>query len=77
MTASENSVKKYVVRLSGAEREQLEKSFRKGRSPAQRLSKARLSDVRVGARLDVRRLRGMAGEYLDAGADDDSCRRLI
>ena len=42
MTASENSVKKYVVRLSGAEREQLEKSLRKGKSPAQRLLKARI-----------------------------------
>src|SRR5450759_4282706 len=42
MTASENSVKKYVVRLSGAEREQLEKSLRKGKSPAQRLLKVRI-----------------------------------
>jgi transposase len=42
MTASENSVKKYVVRLSGAEREQLEKSLGKGKSPARQLLKARI-----------------------------------
>src|ERR1017187_10158172 len=42
MTASENSVKKYVVRLSGAEREQLEKSLGKGKNPARQLLKARI-----------------------------------
>ena len=42
MAAKEISVKKYVVRLSGEEREQLESLIRKGKSPAQRLLKARL-----------------------------------
>ena len=35
------AVKKYIVRLSGEEREQLETLIRKGKSPAQRLLKAR------------------------------------
>ncbi len=34
MARSENSVKKYVVRLSGEERERLETLIRKGKSPA-------------------------------------------
>jgi hypothetical protein len=38
----EKSVKRYVVRLSGEEREHLEALLRKGKSPAQRLLKARL-----------------------------------
>jgi hypothetical protein len=42
MAAKEISVKKYVVRLSGEEREQLESLIRKGKSPAQRLLKARI-----------------------------------
>ena len=42
MAATEISVKKYVVRLSGEEREQLEALLRKGKSPAQRLLKARI-----------------------------------
>ena len=37
MATKELSVKKYVVRLSGEEREQLEALIRKGKSPAQRL----------------------------------------
>ena len=41
MATKEISVKKYVVRLSGEEREQLEALIRKGKSPAQRLLKAR------------------------------------
>ncbi|MPZ30254.1 MAG: IS630 family transposase [Rhodospirillales bacterium] len=44
----ENSVKKYVVRLSGEEREQLETLIGKGKSPARRQLKARIllkSDV--------------------------------
>src|SRR5271168_3597812 len=41
MAAKEISVKKYVVRLSGEEREQLEALIRKGKSAAQRLLKAR------------------------------------
>src|SRR5450759_4767843 len=42
MAAKDISVKKYVVRLSGEEREQLEALIRKGKSPAQRLLKARI-----------------------------------
>ena len=37
-----NSRKKYIVRLSGGEREQLAALIRKGRSPAYRLLKARI-----------------------------------
>jgi len=39
MAAKEISVKKYVVRLSGEERERLEALVRKGKSPAQRMLK--------------------------------------
>src|SRR5260370_40741419 len=42
MAAKEISVKKYVVRLSGEERERLETLIRKGKSPARRVLKARL-----------------------------------
>ena len=42
MAETEISVKKYVVKLSGAEREQLEALLGKGKSPAQRLLKARI-----------------------------------
>src|SRR5260221_14232248 len=42
MAAKEISVKKYVVRLSVDEREQLEALIRKGKSAAQRLLKARI-----------------------------------
>src|SRR5271154_2296730 len=42
MAAKEISVKKYVVRLCGEERERLEALIRKGKSPAQRLLKARI-----------------------------------
>ena len=42
MAAKEISVKKYVVRLSSEERERLEALLRKGKSPAQRLLKARI-----------------------------------
>src|ERR1700741_1127676 len=42
MLAKEISVKKYVVRLNADEREQLEALIRKGKSPAQRLLKARI-----------------------------------
>jgi transposase len=42
MAARDNSVKKYVVRLSAGEREQLEALIRKGKSPAQRVLKARI-----------------------------------
>ena len=42
MAAKEISVKKYVVRLSGEERERLETLIRKGKSPARRVLKARI-----------------------------------
>ena len=42
MAAKEISVKRYVVRLSADERERLEALIRKGKSPAQRLLKARI-----------------------------------
>src|SRR2546422_5092938 len=42
MARSENSVKKYVVRLNGEERERLEMLIRKGKSPARWLLKARI-----------------------------------
>ena len=42
MAAKEISVKKYVVRLSGEERERLETLIRKGTSPARRVLKARI-----------------------------------
>jgi hypothetical protein len=42
MAAKEISVKKYVVRLSTEERDELEMLIRKGKSPAQRLLKARI-----------------------------------
>jgi transposase len=48
MGAKAPSVKRYVVRLSAEERQQLEAMIRKGKSPAQRLLKARIllkSDV--------------------------------
>ena len=51
MAAKEISVKKYVVRLSREEREQREAMIRKGKSPAQRLLKARMllkADVSEG-----------------------------
>ena len=42
MAGEEISVKKYVVRLSAEEREQLETLIRKGKGPARRLLKARI-----------------------------------
>ena len=42
MAAKDVAVNKYVVRLSGEEREQLGALLRKGKSPAQRLLKARI-----------------------------------
>src|ERR1022692_957024 len=50
-SSKEISVKKYVVRLSGEERDQLDGLIRKGKSPAQRLLKARIllkADVSEG-----------------------------
>ena len=42
MAARNISVKKYIVRLSGEEREQLAMLIRKGKGPAQRLLKVRI-----------------------------------
>src|ERR1700758_851616 len=42
MTFKDVAVKKYVVRLSAEEREYLDQLIRKGKSPAQRLMKARI-----------------------------------
>ena len=42
MAGKDIAVKRYVVRLSADEREQLETLIRKGKSPAQRLLKARI-----------------------------------
>ena len=42
MASKEILVKKYVVRLSGEEREQLEALIRKGKGPASRMLKARI-----------------------------------
>ena len=48
MAAKEISVKRYVVRLSGEERERLEALLRKGKSPAQRLLKADVAEAGEG-----------------------------
>ena len=66
MAGDEILVKKYVVRLSGEERQQLEALIRKGKGPARRLLKARIllkadvseagagwSDGRIMAALDT------------------------
>jgi homeodomain-containing protein len=66
MAGKEISVKKYVVRLSAEERQQLETLIRKGKAPARRLLKARIllkadvsergpgwSDSRIIAALDT------------------------
>ena len=42
MAGKDIAVKKYVVRLSAEEREQLQALLRKGKSPARRLLKARI-----------------------------------
>src|SRR5205085_1341642 len=42
MAGTDIAVKKYVVRLSAEEREQLQALLRKGKSPARRLLKARI-----------------------------------
>ena len=45
MVAKAPSVKRYAVRLSAEEHQQLEAMIRKGKSPAQRLLKARRNSV--------------------------------
>ena len=66
MTAKQVAVKKYVVRLSDAEREQLTAMLRTGKHPTWRLTRARIllkadaaeggdgwSDSRIAAALDI------------------------
>ena len=53
MAAKEISVKKYVVRLSGEERERLETLIRKGKSPAQRLLKARILSRKMSRKVGM------------------------
>jgi hypothetical protein len=48
MAARENSVKRYVVRLSAEDRDQLESFIRKGKSPAQRCSRRSKAIIRAG-----------------------------
>jgi hypothetical protein len=45
MAAKPPLVKRYVARLSAEERHQLEAMIRKGKSPAQRLLKARILEL--------------------------------
>ena len=54
MAKKEISVKKYIVRLSAEERQQLEALIRKGKGPARRLLKARIL-----LKADAPLLRGM------------------
>src|SRR6476620_2448382 len=86
MAAKEISVKTYVVRLSGEERQQLETLIRKGKSPARRLLKARIllkadvsgagegwSDSRIIEALDASpSIAELPGEFQqsDLGADN-------
>ena len=51
MAGKEISVKTYVVRLRGEERQQLATLIRKGKSPARRLLKARIFDGEKEAKL--------------------------
>ena len=66
MTAKQNAVKKYVVKLSDAERERLNTLIHSGKHPARQLTKARIllkadaseagegwSDSRIAAALDT------------------------
>lgn len=66
MTAKQPAVKKYIVKLSGEERERLDALIRKGRSPARQVLKARIllkadasaagegwSDSRIAEALDT------------------------
>jgi hypothetical protein len=57
MAAKEVSVKKYVVRLSGEERERLETLIRKGKTPARRVLKARIL-LKADARAQPRQFAG-------------------
>ena len=60
MAGRDIAVKKYVVRLSAEEREQLQALVRKGKAAARRLLKARIllkADVSEGGGVTVRSLR--------------------
>jgi len=70
MAGKEIAVKKYVVRLSAEEREQLEMLIRKGKAPAQRLLKARIllkADVAEGGPgwSDSKVIAGLGHQRLD------------
>src|SRR5712691_2970958 len=80
MAAKEIPVKRYVVRLSGEERQQLETLIRKGKSPARRLLKARIllkadvseagegwSDSRIIEALDASCIDGLPGAQATGG----------
>jgi hypothetical protein len=71
MAAKDISVKKYVVRLSGEEREHLEALIRKGKSAAQRLLKARIllkADVsEAGEGWSDNRIDGLPGAEATGG----------
>jgi hypothetical protein len=63
------AVKKYVVRLSAEEREQLQTLIRKGKSPAKRLLKARIllkADIsEAGEGWDDSRIIGLGHQRVD------------
>ena len=80
MAGKDIAVKKYVVRLSGEEREQLQALIRKGKSPAKRLLKARIllkadvsdagegwSDSRIIKALDTSAFDGLPGAQAIGG----------
>ena len=80
MAGTDIAVKKYVVRLSAEEREQLQALIRKGKSPAKRLLKARIllkadvsdagegwSDSKIIAALEYQRLDGLPGAQATGG----------
>jgi len=70
--AQEISVKKYVVRLSADERERLEALMRKGKSPAQRLVKARIL-----LKADISEVGGFTGILQVAAAAFQRGKRVI
>ena len=80
MAARKISVKKYIVRLSGDGTRQLEALIRKGKSPAQRLLKARIllkadvseagegwSDSRIIKALETSAIHGLPGAQAIGG----------
>lgn len=80
MAVEEISVKRYVERLSADERELLDARIRKGKSPAQRLLKARIllmadvseagagwSDSRIIKALETSAFHGLLGAQATGG----------